>query len=413
MSRYRNSDLPIQEIADELQVDGVFQGFATRLGDSVGVELALVDPQTQELLWVESFGSDIPRIVGLYRQATLTIAERLGVPLSPEARARLLEAPQEVDRRVFEALLQARFQWQKLTAEGFDTALDYFQLALERDSTSVEAWQGIALVWRGRRQEGMVSPEEASLHVDSAMARVTALDPDFTRDPAGLAFQKTWWEWSWEEAEEAFLMALDRDPTDSLTRGYYAILLLYLGQTEAAEDQMARAAEMDPFNTLVQGLYAQGLNALHRYEEAEAHLLRVGEREPEAPMVLTTLRTTYHLMGRHEEAVEMWRASYRAAEDQEALDALERGWEEGGYSAALRAVAEVMVARSDTAYVRPIVIGTLYTRAGMKEEALRYLQLAYEEKSPGVPYFSIDPIFDFLRDDPRFQTIIDEIGLPR
>ncbi|MFC1660806.1 protein kinase [Gemmatimonadota bacterium] len=413
MTRYRDSDRPIQEIADELHVDGVFQGFATRLGDSVGVELALVDPETQELLWVESFGSDIPGIVGLYRQATLTIAERLGVPLSAEARARLLEAPQEVDPRVFEALLQARFQWQKLTAEGFDTALDYFRLALERDSTSVEAWQGIALVWQARAQEGIASPEEASLHADSAMARVVALDPDFTEDPATLALHKTWWEWNWEEGEEAFLMALDEDPTDSLTRGYYAILLLYLGRTEEAEEQMERAAEMDPFNTLVQGLYAQGLNALHRYEEAEAHLLRVGEREPEAPIVLTTLRTTYHLMGRHDQAMEMWRASYRTAEDQEALEALERGWAEGGYSAALQAVAEVMVARSDTTYIRPIVIGTLYTRAGMKEEALTYLEAAYEERSPGIPYLSVDPIFDFLRDDPRFQTIIDEIGLPR
>ena len=63
-------------------------------------------------------------------------------------------------------------------------------------------------------------------------------------------------------------------------------------------------------------------------------------------------------------------------------------------------------------YVRPIVIGTLYTRAGMKEEALHYLQLAFEEQSPGIPYLSIDPIFDFLRDDPRFRAILDEIGLP-
>ncbi len=169
---------------------------------------------------------------------------------------------------------------------------------------------------------------------------------------------------------------------------------------------------MDPFNTLVQGLYAQGMNALHRYGDAEAHLLRVGEREPNAPMVYTTLRTTYHLMGRDEDAMEMWRRSFEADDDQEALDALDRGYSEGGYSKALQSVAELMVARSDTMYIRPIVIGTLYTRAGMKEEALHYLQLAFEERSPGIPYLSIDPIFDFMRDDPRFQAMVDSLGLP-
>jgi hypothetical protein len=75
-------------------------------------------------------------------------------------------------------------------------------------------------------------------------------------------------------------------------------------------------------------------------------------------------------------------------------------------------VAELYIARSDTMYIRPIVIGTLYTRAGMKEEALHYLQLAFEERSPGIPYLSIDPIFDFMRDDPRFQAMVDSLGLP-
>jgi hypothetical protein len=110
--------------------------------------------------------------------------------------------------------------------------------------------------------------------------------------------------------------------------------------------------------------------------------------------------------------MEMWRRSYRADHDRKALEALEQGYEEGGYAGALQSVAELMIARSDTMYIRPIVIGTLYTRAGLKEEALHYLQLAFRERSPGVPYFSIDPIFDFLRDDPRFQAMIDSLGLP-
>lgn len=410
VARYGGTDRTVRDIAAELGVDGVIQGSATHTGDSISVELVLIDPATQELVWVESFGSLATNVVALYRRMTRTIADRMGVRLTVEARARLAEAPQ-VDPQVYEWLLQARFQWQKLTPEGFDAAEAYYRLALERDSTSVEAWAGVSAVWGMRVNEGLIPVEEAMPHRDSALARAAAIDPTFSADPRGLAIRKTWYDWTWDEAAEAFTRALREDPTDSVTRAYYALLLLYTGRLEEARAEMERAAGTDPLNTLVQGLYAQGLNALHRYDEAEAHLVLMQRREPDAPIVLSTLRTTYHLMGRHQDAIRMWQASY--ADDPEALAALEQGWERGGYEAALQAVADLFVARSDTMFVRPWQIGTLYTRAGMAAEALPYLEQAYRERDPNVPYLSVDPIFDFMRDEPRFQAMIDGLGLPR
>ncbi|MCH7531317.1 MAG: hypothetical protein IIB36_06065 [Gemmatimonadetes bacterium] len=72
----------------------------------------------------------------------------------------------------------------------------------------------------------------------------------------------------------------------------------------------------------------------------------------------------------------------------------------------------MFVARSDTMHVTPWQIGTLYTRAGDREEALEYLKLAYEAHDQNIPYLSVDPIFDFLRDDPRFQEFLLALGLP-
>ncbi|HSM60601.1 MAG TPA: protein kinase, partial [Longimicrobiales bacterium] len=382
VARYSGTDRTVRDIAAELGVDGVIQGSATHAGDSISVELVLVDPATQELVWVESFGSLATNVVALYRRMTRTIADRMGVRLSAEARARLAEAPQ-VDPQVYEWLLQARFQWQKLTPEGFDAAEAYYRLALERDSTSVEAWAGISAVWGMRVNEGLIPAEESMPHRDSALARAAAIDPTFSADRRGLAVRKTWYDWSWDEADEAFTRALREDPTDSVTRAYYALLLLYTGRLEEAAAEMERAAGTDPLNTLVQGLYAQGLNALHRYDEAEAHLVLMQRREPDAPIVLSTLRTTYHLMGRHEDAIRMWQTSY--ADDPEALAALEQGWERGGYEAALQAVADLFVVRSDTMFVRPWQIGTLHTRAGMAAEAMPYLEQAYRERDPNVP----------------------------
>jgi tetratricopeptide (TPR) repeat protein len=113
----------------------------------------------------------------------------------------------------------------------------------------------------------------------------------------------------------------------------------------------------------------------------------------------------------YNEALEIWKASYEARGDQEAEDALDRGFAEAGYQGALRRVAETLVARSRTTYVTPWQIGTLYTRAGMNQEALEWLEKAYEAHDPNSPYLSVDPIFDDLRNEPRFQDILRRMKL--
>ncbi|MDH5590747.1 MAG: hypothetical protein OEZ37_11935, partial [Gemmatimonadota bacterium] len=141
-------------------------------------------------------------------------------------------------------------------------------------------------------------------------------------------------------------------------------------------------------------------------------LLKTLDRTPDDPMAVSMLRTTYHLMGREDEALEMWRTRYRVLGDEELLEALDRGARQGGYASGLRWVAEAMVKRSDTQHVTPWQIATAYTRAGMEEQALDYLELAYEARDPNVPYISIDPIFDPFRNRPRFQALLHNLGLP-
>lgn len=242
-----------------------------------------------------------------------------------------------------------------------------------------------------------------------------AIDPGLGNEFGAIAENLTWATWPegrWTEAEEAFRKALDQDPSDAITRAYFALLLLYLGKNEEAEEQTYRAAEQAPDDPLVQGIHGQALNALHRWEEAETALTRARRFEPDAPILLSTLRTIYHLLGEHELAIQMWRDSYRSSGDLEALEALNRGYSAGGYESALRSVAELFVERSKTERVTPWQIGTLYTRAGMYDQALEYLQMAVEEGDPNSPYLSVDAIFDPMRPDPRFQALVDRLGLP-
>ncbi len=163
-------------------------------------------------------------------------------------------------------------------------------------------------------------------------------------------------------------------------------------------------------NNLIKGIYAWTMNACREYGKAEKFLNDLRLADQYNDIALSTLRTTYHLQGKYDKAINIWKESYR--NDSIALNQLTTGYENGGYQKALQNLAELMIERSKTKFITPWRICTMYTRAGMKEEALDYLEKAYDTHDQNMPSISVDPIFDLMRDDPRFQAIITKMNFP-
>lgn len=166
--------------------------------------------------------------------------------------------------------------------------------------------------------------------------------------------------------------------------------------------QIERALELDPFHAALRSLYAWDLMYAHRFDEAVPYLREALRTAPNDQMILSALKSAYHLTGRYEDALDIWRTWFDTKEDSEAEEALKQGYEEGGYSGALTSVAETLVGRSSTTFVTPWQIATLFTRAGKNEEV----------HDANMPSISVDPIFDNLRGDLRFQDLIRRMNFP-
>jgi len=228
-----------------------------------------------------------------------------------------------------------------------------------------------------------------------------------------LAGINTWTDWDWPGADREFRRAIELNPNYAQARVYYSHFLNYMGRPKEAAMQADRGLELDPLNTLFQGIYAMYLMQARRYDDAVALLRKILATAPNDAIALSTLRSAYHMKRMYKEALEIGKATYAAKGDQEAVDALERGFAEGGYQGALRRVAETLVERSKTTFVTPWQIATLYTRAGMNKEAIDWLEKAYQAHDQNMPYISVDPIFDDLRPDPRFQDLLRRMKLPQ
>jgi serine/threonine-protein kinase len=409
--RYQHTTKPAREIAGELNVDAVVEASVSRSGDSVYIRAQLVDGGTEQTVWAGSYGSDLRNVPDLHRRMTRAIVGQIRVALTPQAEFRLKTAA-PVNPEAYEAYLKGLFHWKRATLQDLETAEQYFEFALKKDPNYALAHAGIALVWVGRQQNGFVAASTAGPLAKTAAVRALALDSTLAEVHSTLAGVLCWTDWNWPAAETSFRQAIRLNPNDPQARAYYSHLLHILGRAEEAMAQIDSAMKLDPLNPLYRSIYAMDLMYSRRFDDAIALLRATLKTEPHNPVALATLRSAYHQKAMYPEALDIWKASFAARGDREAEDALARGHAESGYSGALTRVAEMLVQRSRTSHVTPWQIGTLYTRAGKEDQALDWLEKAFQARDPNIPYLSVDPIFDDLRDNPRFQSLLRRLNLP-
>ncbi|MCJ7565024.1 MAG: protein kinase [Candidatus Aminicenantes bacterium] len=403
--RFKGTKTPLQKIAQELKVGALMTGAVLRSGDRVRITAQLINPTPEAQIWAHSYERDLSDVLSLQTEIVSAITREVKVKLTPQEETRLASAP-KVNPQAYEAYLKGRFHLYRLTRPDLESALQYFKLALDKDPNYALAYAGIAVVWAGHQQQGFAPASETTPRVAAAAAKALELDSTLAEVHYTLAVIKTWVYWDWEGAETEFRKAIELNPNYPDPRAYYSHLLNILGRPKEATVQIERVRELDPLNALFQALYGMDLMYARRYDDAIELLRNTLKTSPNDLVALSTLRSAFHMKHMYKEALEVGKASYAARGDQDAEDALARGFTEGGYQGALQRVAETLVARSRTTYVSPWQIGTLYTRAGKSDEALDWLEKAYQARDQNMPYLGVDPIFDTLRNDARYQSLL-------
>jgi TolB-like protein/predicted Ser/Thr protein kinase len=410
---YKGKEKSLPEIAQELNVDAVVEGTVLRVGESVRIRVQLIEALPEERnLWAQTYDRDMADVLVMYKEMARAIAEKTRVELTQQEVA-ILASARQVNPEAYEAYSKGMFHAYKLTAQDLELARGYFELALEKDPNFALAHVGMGFVWQALNQQGIMSHSEAGPKAEAASLRALELDDTLAEVHYFLAVNQTWSKWDWESAGKSFERAITINPNFPDARAYYSWYLFYMGRPEEAMVQIERALELDPFNAAFRSLYAFDLMYAHRFDEAIADLRETLRTAPMDEFALSAIRSAYHVKGMFEEAYEAWKTWYDVHDDAEAEQAFLRGYEEAGYSGALSSVAELMIERSKTKFITPWQIATVYTRAGRNEEALDYLEAAFEAHDANMPSISVDPIFDNLRDEPRFNELLRKMKLPQ
>jgi tetratricopeptide (TPR) repeat protein len=407
--QYVATEKPVRDIARELDVDAVIEASVSRTGDSVLIDARLVDPSTQEYLWFQSYEAAFRGLVALQRQLARAIADEIQLALTPQAEARLAGAP-EVNQEAYELYLKGRFHTWQLSPEDLETALQYFQLALEINPDFALAHAGISDVWNARGTVGIMPNSEALPFATTAVEKAIQLDDGLAEAHASLAGLRAFAEYDWAGAEAAYERAIEINPNYADARFFYGTFLTGIERAQEATMQMERGLELDPLNPLFQTLYGQHFLFLRRYDDAIVQLRKTLSMAPGVRLARANLWQAFHQKEMYEEVLAEWRIDH--ADDQEVAGALERGYAQAGYPGASLSVAETLAARSNETYVGPIPVAGYFAIAGDNDRALEWLEKAYEERIPDMVFLGVRPVWDNLRDDRRFQDLMRRMNLP-
>ncbi|MBT8223446.1 MAG: hypothetical protein KJN96_09785 [Eudoraea sp.] len=408
---YRNAEKSIPQIASELNIDAAIETSVSCYGDNICIQVRLVSAFPEEKqLWVNEFFIEKAQLSNLTKNIAKEISEQIHIDLSL-LEEQLLAESKPINPEAYEAYLKGMSYWELGTKSDLDRAMRYFQLASEIDSTYALAYLGISGTWGGYAQHGFLPYKEVADKINTARNKALMLDSTLVEIHAGMATKYTWSDWDWEKAEKEFLKAIEINPNYPFSQAYYSHFLAIMGDPEKGLPHSELAMNLDPFNTLYMSIHGQALKNARKYDEALELLLKLYEIEPDQGIGLPAIWAVYHEMDNKPKAFEIANKIYQLRGNELALQSLKQGYEEGGYHLAMARTAEMMIAHRDSIYFPSWQIFTLYCRAEMKEEAMDWLEKAYEEHDSNMPYISTDPLFEFLHDDPRFLNILKKMNL--
>jgi len=412
MMRYRDVLTPPRDVADELGVDALIEPSVRWDAGSVEIDLRLVDGDTEEYIGdpIERAGQ-VQDVMSLYRELVRDVVRELQMDLSLEAEARLSNA-EPVNPAAYDDYLNGRFHWNRITQAGMETALGYFQQALEKEPNLAQAHAGVAQVWAGRQQMGYTSPAEAGPQAREALALALAADSALFEVQYVAALVRTWVNWDWEGGEAAFRKVIDLNPEFVDARGYYSYLLMILGRGEECEEQMDRAMELDPLKPLIRAFNGHVLVFRDRLDEAISFYLDALRTEPENPVARVGLQRAYYKKGMHGEALEQAVTWYTWYTGEEITGAVRDAYAERGPEHAWLLVADAFAAWAQTNEFNPSRIAELYDRAGLLDSAFFWLDRGLEIRDPALPSLMANRFSEALQTDPRFKVLLRRLNLP-
>jgi serine/threonine-protein kinase len=399
-----------RKVGDQLQVDTVLEGSVRKAGEKLRVTAQLVNVADGYHLWSEDYNGDVRDIFTFQSSVAQRVVEALQIKLGIEVARALAKKPTE-NPEAHRLYLLGRYELGKYSEAGWTSSIRYYEQALRLDPNYALAYCGLADTYA--YMGGVVMPSKEAVVKEKEFAqKALELDPELAEAHLSLAVAHGG-AFDWPNAQIEFDRAIELNPNLAWAYEIYAWFLGGLGRLEEAIAKDKKAIELDPLNSFFQAALAYYLYHARRYDDAVIQIRRTLELDP-----ATTL--AHHLLG----CCLLWKGDTAGAiaEFQKSKIMVAGAWYQGllGYAYAIsgnRPKAEQILRELEEMakrqYVNSTALADIHLGLGEKEKALDWLDKSYQDQESACWYLKVDPIYDSLRNEPRFQALLKKVGLDK
>lgn len=407
--QYKGAKKSLPEVARDLNVDAIVEGTVLRAGDRVRINAQLIYAPTDRQLWTNSYERDQIDVLKLQGDVAGAIANEVRIAVTPQERERLASAPPVVPA-AYEAYLKGRYHWYKGTEHDWLTARQYFEQAAQLDPNYAPAYAGLAdYYWQTDELPPGIKMAKAKQYALKALE----IDPNLAEAHASLGAVRYFGDWNWPEAEREYKRALELDSGSLEAHLRYSDYLSEMGRAEEALAEVRRTQKLDPLSVTTQVMVGWVLYFARRYDEAAEQCRNAVDLEPNFVGAHNCLGLSYLAKRMYGEAIqECQKAVSLSGNDSIRTVDLAQAYALSGNKAGARAVLNAWQAHEKQSYIPPYFFAQVYVALGEKDQGLAWLEKGYAERDIQLVVLTVDPAFDSVRSDPRFQDLMRRLKLP-
>ncbi|HEY0051348.1 MAG TPA: protein kinase, partial [Pyrinomonadaceae bacterium] len=409
--RYADSADPFAA-GRELNVEFIVDGNIRRSGERIRVTVQLLSIGENAARWAESFDEKMTDVLEIEDLISERVVKILVSHLTGEEKNQLSKRATN-NAEAYEAYLRGRHHWNQFTVEGFAKALAFYRRAIELAPDYALPYAGIADYYNFLGIYAVRPFAETTEATKKAAQQAIALDPELAEGYAALGFAAQMGDFDWETAENYFRRAIELNPNYSIGRVWHAYHLGMCGRFDEAFDQVNKALELDPFTPIVRQTLNWVLFYSRRYEEAIAGTYRLIEKEPHYGLAHLFLIGVLARAGRYDEAIKVGHdAVALLGRSPHTLCWLTAAYAAAGRNDETRALIGEIENLSATHYVSPYLLAMIYANLGDAEKAFELLDKALEIRDGRLSWLAVDPHFDTVAADARYERLLKAINYP-
>jgi TolB-like protein len=413
--RYKGKEVDPQQVATELSVQTILNGRVVQRGDDLTLYLSLVDGRTGNQLWGEQYNRTLTALVTLQNEIAREVSQKLRARLSGADEQKLAKNYTQ-NAEAYQAYLKGLYYWHKGLVPGYEKSRDYFQQAIDLDPSYALAYSGLADYYGFAAANGVLPPNENWPKVEAAANRALTLDYTLAESYNPLAGVKLYYYRDWPAAERYFRRGIELNPNYAEIHFHYASCLSRFGRNEEALIETQRAIDLEPLSLRFSLNLPRILFFMRQYDRAIDQFQKTLELEPNFALAHEWLGNAYEQKGMHSEAIAEWGKALTLSGEEQQASILERAYASWGFEKAVRTLALKNLERLNEKtgrgeYVPAADYVMAYLRLGDKEKLFGWLAKAVEERNARLLDLRVNPVFDNLRSDPRFQDALRRLGL--